>query len=166
MHKLVMLAWPGVLIAAASAAGAQPLNTPGPVPMDRYCPADAELGGLPNSAVVGSYQIPQPIARDAAWLLVHVQMYSGNVRPNGPRSYRIISERQPYRPFSHIFYHWGYPGAAVNSTSQDYWLPAPASGQLQVALEGGTPFAEGSRGSLIRLIGYVRRTGVNVCREG
>jgi hypothetical protein len=164
MRHFAAIALSCLLAATPAAAQRGGASVPGGfIPMDLYCPADAQLGALPNSATVGSYRLPEGVAREAAWILVHVQMYSGNVRPNGPRTYRIVSERRPYRPFSYLFYHWGYPGSAVNSTSQDYWLPAPGSGQIQIAMEGGSPYAEGSRGSEVRLIGYVRRGGTRDC---
>lgn len=155
------------LLAMAAQQGGDPAfaETPGPVPLNLYCPADNVLGVLPNGSTVGSYQVPEEINGRAAWLLVHVQMYTGNVQPNGPRTYRIASERRPYRRFSHLFYHWGYPGAAVNSTSNDYWLPAPEGGHLQISLESGAPFASGSRGSQVRLIGYIGRRGGEDCHR-
>lgn len=163
MTRMVSIALSSLLMTQAAsvqepASGTVPdsLSAPGFIQMDLYCPHDLSLGKLPNGADVGSYQIPQEVTRDAGWILIYTRIYTGNVRPNGPRQYRITSERVAYQSFHYFFYAYGYSQSAISYNSDNLWLPEPRSGHIQIE-RGGQPIASGSWDSDVRLIGYLRR---------
>jgi hypothetical protein len=172
-----------LMLVASSLAMSQPRPAPetaatpdAPQFMDMglYCPVQPgldqiglDLGNLPNDAngsVPSSYQLPRGIAEDAAWVQVFTWIMSGNSRPSIERIYRFTSEWRSYAPVHYYLYSHGYPQAAVSYNSDNFWLPVPASGQIQVSRTG--PRWEDHWNSSVRITGYLRKHRGLRCRFG
>ena len=170
----------GMLVLLASSlsmsqppAEARSLNTPQTMDMSLYCPVRSaldqmglDLGNLPNDnngGVPSSYQIPREIADDASWVQVFAWIFSGNSPPSVQRIYRFTSEWRPYEPIHYYLYSYGYPQGAISYNSDNFWLPVPVSGQIQIARSG--PRWTTNWNSSVRITGYLRKHRGLRCRS-
>lgn len=172
MTAILMIAASSLALSQQQAAPAVTADAPQLMDMSLYCPVrpaldqiGLHLGELPNDGQGGirSYQIPREIADDASWVQVFAWIFTGNTAPSGQRIYRFTSEWRPYEPIHYYLYAYSYGQQAISYNSDNFWLPVPLSGQVQVSSSGA---AFGSNwNSRIRITGYLRKHRGLRCRS-